>query len=102
MWMGPTRGRTVGSSSPIGLTWGATAEEREMPFPCDRHLPDADDACDRGVTVNWGRRSPQELVPGAEHLEAGQRVLSIFRLVAFEPDRYRAAPVADPRLAPAW
>lgn len=84
-----------------------------MPFPCDRHLPGADDACFRAVTVdapapvvfrrlcqlqlapysydwidNWGRRSPQELVPGAEELEAGQRVLSIFRLVEFESDRH--------------
>jgi hypothetical protein len=37
---------------------------------------------------NWGRRSPQELVPGAEELEAGQRVMAIFELVDFEPDRH--------------
>ncbi|MGQ0805068.1 MAG: hypothetical protein ACT4PI_14555 [Actinomycetota bacterium] len=36
---------------------------------------------------NWGRRSPQELVPGTEELEVGQRILSIFRLVDFAPDR---------------
>jgi hypothetical protein len=95
------------------LNWGATAEERAMPFPCDRHLPGADDACFRAVTVdapapvvyrrlcqlklapysydwidNWGRRSPQELVPGVEVLEVGQRVMSIFRLVDFETDRH--------------
>jgi len=98
---------------PIGLNWGATAEERAMPFPCDLHLPDADDACFRAVTVeapapvvfrrlcqlrvapysydwidNWGRRSPQELVPGADELQAGERVLSIFRLVEFKTDRH--------------
>ena len=83
-----------------------------MPFPCDPHLPDADDACFRAVTVdapapvvfrwlcqlklapysydwidNWGRRSPQQLVPGVEELEIGQRFATIFRLVDFEPDR---------------
>jgi len=106
-------GRTVGGIEPIGLNWGATAEERAQPFPCDPYLVDADDACYRAVTVdapapvvfrrlcqlqlapysydwidNWGRRSPQELVPGAEELEEGQRVLSIFRLVEFERDRH--------------
>jgi hypothetical protein len=95
------------------LNWGATTDEQAMPFPCDPYLPDADDACFRAVTVdapapvvfrrlcqlrlapysydwidNWARRSPQELVPGAEELEAGQRVMSIFRLVAFEMDRH--------------
>ena len=84
-----------------------------MPFPCDPHLPDADDACFRAITIdapgpvvfswlcqlqlapysyywidNLGRRSPQELVPGTEHLEVGQRLLSIFRLVDFERDHH--------------
>jgi hypothetical protein len=106
-------GRTVGGIEPIGLNWGATAEERAQPFPCDPYLPDADDACYRAITVdapapvvfrrlcqlqlapysydwidNWGRRSPQELVPGADELEAGQQVLTIFRLVEFETDRH--------------
>jgi hypothetical protein len=98
---------------PIGLNWGATADELARPFSCDHHLPDADDACFRAVTVdapapvvfrrlcqlklapysydwidNWGRRSPQELVPGAEKLEVGERFVSIFRLVEFEIDRH--------------
>jgi hypothetical protein len=98
---------------PIGLNWGATAKERALPFPCDDHLPNADDACFRAITVdapapvvfrwlcqlklapysydwidNWGRRSPQELVPGAEELEVGERFVSIFRLVEFEADRH--------------
>jgi hypothetical protein len=83
-----------------------------MPFPCDPHIPDADDACFRAVTIdaaapivfrwlcqlklapysydwidNWGRRSPQELVPGVERLDVGQRVM-IFRLVEFELDHH--------------
>ncbi len=98
---------------PVGLNWGATADERAMPFPCDAHLPDADDACFRAVTVdapagvvfrwlcqlklapysydwidNWGRRSPQELLPGTEDLEIGEPFMTIFRLVDFERDRH--------------
>jgi hypothetical protein len=107
---------------PIGLNWGATAEEREMPFPCDGHLPDADAAYFRAVTIdapapvvfrwlcqlklapysydwidNWGRRSPRELVPGVEDLEVGQPVMSIFRLVDFEPDRHLTIVLARAR-----
>ncbi|HKP91924.1 MAG TPA: hypothetical protein VJT75_18295 [Thermoleophilaceae bacterium] len=37
---------------------------------------------------NFGRRSPRTLTPGADHLEPGQRVMTIFRLVSFERDRH--------------
>jgi hypothetical protein len=36
---------------------------------------------------NRGRRSPQTLTPGVEELEAGQRVMTIFKLVEYESDR---------------
>jgi hypothetical protein len=36
---------------------------------------------------NWGRRSPRDLTPGAENLEAGQAFL-VGRIVEFEPDRH--------------
>ena len=94
-------------------TWGSTATERERPFPCDRYLPDHDDALYRAVGVdapapvvfrwlcqlkvapysydwidNFGRRSPRRLIPGLEQLEVGQRFMGGFELVEFEPDRH--------------
>jgi hypothetical protein len=93
--------------------WGSRAAEREMSFPCDRHLPDSDLALHRAVDVdapaailfrwlcqlrvapysydlidNLGRRSPRRLTPGLERLEVGQRFMTIFRLVEFEQDRH--------------
>ena len=92
--------------------WGTTESERALAYPCDRFVERIDDACWRGVTVrasaattfrwlcqlkaapysydwidNWGRRSPQHLTPGLEQLEVGQRVMGIFDLVTFEPER---------------
>jgi hypothetical protein len=37
---------------------------------------------------NLGRRSPRELTPGLEELEVGQRIMTIFHLASFEPERH--------------
>jgi hypothetical protein len=90
--------------------WGSSAEERAQAYPCDGLVDGAavtmfraiDVAAPQAVVFRWlcqlraapysydkldnlGRRSPQELTPGLERLEPGQRVATIFRLVDFEP-----------------
>jgi len=92
--------------------WGTTAEEGARPFPCDRWMPEPDEAFHRGVSVaaapeavfrwlcqlraapysydwidNWGRASPQSLTPELDRLAVGQRFMTIFELVEFEPER---------------
>jgi hypothetical protein len=84
-----------------------------MPMPCDPLLGDPDAVYHRAVDVeaapavlyrwlcqlraapysydwidNLGRRSPQQLTPGLEQLQQGQRVMTIFELACFEPDRH--------------
>ncbi len=91
--------------------WGSTVEERERTYPCDALLPDHDEAWFRAVTVhaapavvfawlcqlraapysydwidNFGRRSPRVRSPELTRLEPGQRFMTIFDLVSFEPD----------------
>jgi hypothetical protein len=93
--------------------WGSTAAERSAPLPCDRHLPRAAGVLHRAIDIdappavvfrwlcqlrvapysydlidNFGRRSPQTLTPGLDQLAVGQRFMTIFDLVEFEPDRH--------------
>jgi hypothetical protein len=37
---------------------------------------------------NFGRQSPRRLTPGLEHIKLGDRFMTIFDLVEFEPDRH--------------
>lgn len=101
------------ASTSVARTWGSTAAERARAYPCDHWLPDADDVCFRAIDVaappgvmfrwlcqlraapysydwidNGGRRSPRQLTPGLDDLAAGQRFMSIFRLVEHERDRH--------------
>jgi hypothetical protein len=97
--------------SPLASSWGVEPAEKALDFACD-HLPGSFDAdYYRGVTVaappaavfrwlcqlraapysydwidNRGRRSPRALIPGLEDLAAGQTVMTIFDLIAFEKD----------------
>jgi hypothetical protein len=93
-------------------TWGSSLEERVAAYPCDGLIDRPDRVLFRGVDVaapaglvfrwlcqlrrapysydwidNFGRRSPRRLIPGLDHVEAGQRFMSIFRLVSFEEGR---------------
>ena len=97
----------------MARTWGSTVAERGRDYPCDRWMDDPDDICFRAIDVaappglafrwlcqlraapysydwidNRGRTSPRALTPGLDELEAGQRVMTIFRLVEFEPGRH--------------
>ena len=93
--------------------WGAEPEELGRSLPCDRLLPDAAIVVHRAVSVdahvplvyrwlcqlraapysydlldNLGRRSPQQLTPGLDLLEPGQRVMTLFELDSFERNEH--------------
>lgn len=96
---------------PVFEHWGTTPAERAAHYPCQDELP-GEVLLTRGVDLaappevgyrwlcqlrvapysydwidNFGRRSPQQLIPGLEHLEVGQRICRVFTLRSFEPSR---------------
>src|SRR5882762_1083138 len=107
----------------INETWGTEPQERQLPFPCDDIIAQADAELYRGVTIdaraetvfrwlcqmrvapysydwidNFGQQSPQQLTPGLDNLEVGREVMRIFSLIAFEQGRHltiRVKPRSD-------
>lgn len=96
----------------LPYVWGATPAEVAERYGCDELLPDSPDRLVRAVASaappptlfrwlcqlrvapysydlldNYGRRSPEALVPGTEDLAVGQTVMTIFTLAAFVPGR---------------
>lgn len=111
-----------GETLRVPRVWGALKEEVRAEYPCDGLLTRPRESWFRAVTVdaapvtvfrwlcqlkvapysydlldNFGRRSPRQLTPGAEMLEPGQRVMTIFRLVGFTQDRDMTVTLDHPR-----
>jgi hypothetical protein len=99
--------------------WGADASQRWVMSPADAVVIDADERWVRGIEIeappalvwawlcqlraapysydwidNFGRRSPQHVVPGLGDLAAGQAALRIFRVVDFMPLTYMTIKLA--------
>lgn len=97
----------------IAYSWGTTEEEERRAFPCDSYLADANDILFRAVTVhasapvifewlcqlrvaplrydwidNFGRRSPRQIDPALQELQAGQRFMQIFALCEFHRNEH--------------
>lgn len=95
------------------MNWGATADERTAPLPCDALAPTARTRADRAITVhaptsivfawlcqlraapysydlldNFGRRSPRARDPELTRLAAGQRFMGTFELHSFAADQH--------------
>jgi hypothetical protein len=111
-------------SRAVAYDWGSTPDERSLPYPCDKYLPDADEAYFRAVDVdappailfrwlcqlkvapysydwldNAGRQSPRSLTPGLEKLQPGQRMMGMFKLAEFEENRHLTLVMDSPKAA---
>ena len=96
----------------LGYSWGETEAERTAAYPCDRLIAEPHQTVHRAVDVdapaplvwrwlcqlrvapysydwidNWGRTSPQALIPGLDELAVGEKALAFFKIADFERDR---------------
>ena len=96
----------------LPLVWGSSPDEHARDYPADAMVDGPVLRMTRAVGVdaapaevwrwvcqialapysydwidNLGRRSPQHLVPGADHIEVGQRVM-VFRVTDVEPGHH--------------
>ena len=100
----------------ISKTWGTTASERKLAYPCDAYLPDPNDQYFRGITIHaspdvvfrWlcqlqagaysydpfgklasaGKGTRPKLTPGLDLLKRGKIFMDGFVLTDFERDRH--------------
>jgi len=93
--------------------WGITSNESLLNYPCDRYMETFHDTYYRGITINanpeivfqwicqmrvapysydwidnFGRKSPQKLIPGLDEVETGQKIIFIFKLIDFERNKH--------------
>ena len=105
----------------IAETWGSHPEEREAHYPCD-DFASGGSALFRAINVeapiattfrwlcqlklapysydwldNYGKQSPRTLTSGADKLVAGERVMSIFKLLSFAIDDHLTMQIASRR-----
>ena len=96
----------------LGYSWGESEAERAASYPGDALIDAPHQEAYRAIDVdapaplvwrwlcqlraapysydwidNWGRKSPRELTPGLDDLEAGQQALVFFQIAGFERDR---------------
>lgn len=100
----------------ICKTWGTTASERKLAYPCDATFPNPQDAYYRGITIeaspetvfrwlcqmqtgtysyavfgktpNPGTGPLPETTPGLDRLERGKRFMDLFVLADFDRNRH--------------
>jgi len=102
----------AGGGAGLPWAWGTTPAEDRAAYPADalvgpdaRRMTRAVDVAARPETTwrwvcqiavapysydlldNLGRRSPRTPTPGAEHVEVGQRMAVVFRVVEVDPPR---------------
>lgn len=75
--------RAIGVRAPVAATWRWLCQIAVAPYSYD-------------LVDNLGRRSPQQLTPGADRLELGQPMAVVFRLTSYD-DGHTWTALTSPR-----